>query len=488
MLKIDLSSKRSRLALRFFTYGVMTMSTLALTTVVVFIMLGYRMDRGFVFSQGGLIQLRSFPSSATVTVDGKKQNSRTPSKVDIKSGQHTLGMSLEGYRPWSKTIDISPGQLLWLNYTRLIPKSITTTGLHTFDNLVGTLNSPDHRWLLAQTAADSPNFVLVDFNNEKKPEYTNLQLPDGLLTKKDNKYGKLELLEWDYGSRYVLIQHRNGDVNELIRLDRAKPQESVNITRVFSLNISEAHFSATNPNLVFAKTDEVLRRLDLANTNASAALVTNLKSFVVYGEDTVVFVNEQDKTVDDPTTRQQAVGIYRHGKIAIVRTVPLGPSISVAYNEYDNHSYLALGFSNSAQIDILRDPTANGPKDADVFNYFDLGAPPDLLSFSSNGRMLLANHGKQIITFDVDQNKYYAAKLDASTSPPSLHWLDDFHIWTDAGGKFSVLEFDGQNTTYITNVTPNFAAQISASGRQLFTINKSVDGKFLLQVSNLTTE
>lgn len=490
MFNIDFSSKRSKLALRFFSYGVMTVATVALTTAVVFLMLGYRVDRGFSFLQGGLIQFRSFPSGANVAVDGKKQNFRTPNKMDVKAGKHTIDMSLTGYRQWSKALDLNPGQLAWLNYARLIPNNITTSNARIFDSLTGALGSPDHRWILLQPVPDAPNFVLADLNNEKKPEYTTLQLPDTLLSKKDNKLGTIELVEWDLSSRYVLLKHKNGDIHEFIRLDRVKPQDSINLTRVFSLNILDVHFSGSNPNIVFAKTDDVLRRLDLGNTNVSAALVSSLKQFVVYGEDTVAFVNEQEATVGDPATKQQIVGIYRHGKITPVRTQSLNQPTVIAYNEYDNHGYLALGSSDSTQVSILRDPTVNVPRDGDLFARFELNAALGSLNFSPNGRMLVAQQGNQIATFDIEQSQAYKSKLEVGANVAGqLKWLDDFHVWTDAGGKLTLLEFDGQNAAEITSVSPGFMAQLSANGRTLFSINKSsADNKFLLQMSNLTTD
>jgi hypothetical protein len=80
MFNPDLSSKRAKLALRFFTYGVMTVASAVLTAFLVFVALGYRLDKDFNFSQGGLVQFRSFPNSANVTVDGKVQNFHTPDK------------------------------------------------------------------------------------------------------------------------------------------------------------------------------------------------------------------------------------------------------------------------------------------------------------------------------------------------------------------------------------------------------------------------
>lgn len=484
MVHIDFSSKRAQLALRFFTYGVMTLATIVLTIIVVLVSLGYRLESNFSFSQGGLVQFHSSPNGADVTIDGKKQNFRTPNKANLTAGVHTVRMSLAGYRDWQKTIELAPGELLWLNYTLFIPKMVSTTTIHEFDRVANALPSPDHHWLLLQTGNDQPEFTLVDFSNEKKPVYASVQLPDNLFTKKDNKIGTLTFEEWDLGSRYVLIRHQNGDVHEVIRFDRSKPDESVNLTRVFSLNIIDAHFSASNPNTIFAKTDDVLRRLDLGTTSVSAALVTNLKQFVVYGEDSIAFTNEQEKSTDNPALKQQVLGVYRHGKVSPIRTLPVDQQPRIAYTEYDNHSYLAIGSAADPTVDILRDPSLSGSKDNEVFARLDLGVPVESLSFSNNGRILLAQHGAAFAAYDLEVARSYSAHL---ASDNSLHWLDNFHLWGDSSGRLTVTDFDGQNSNDVTAFDAALSTMPSSDGTLLFSFSKNQNsGKYLLQASKLT--
>ena len=109
MFDIDFSSKRAKIALRFFTYGVMTVATLVISTVLVFFALGYRLDRNFNFTQGGLVQFRSFPESAEVSVNGKKESFKTPGKLNLPAGRHTASLSMQGYHTWSKSFSVDPG-------------------------------------------------------------------------------------------------------------------------------------------------------------------------------------------------------------------------------------------------------------------------------------------------------------------------------------------------------------------------------------------
>ncbi len=491
MIDIDFSSKRAKLAIRFFTYGVMTVASVVLTALLVFVALGYRLDRNFSFSQGGLVQFRSFPQNAEVSLDGKKQGYRTPNKANVQAGQHTVEMTLDGYRPWSKTADLAAGQLLWLNYARFIPNSITTTTIKEYPVVVNSMASPDHHWFLLQMATDSPNFVLVDFSDDKNPKYTPIQLPDGLFTKKDNKFGTFQIMEWDLQSKFVLIKHQNGDATEFARFDRSKPADAINLSRQFSLNILEAHFSGNNANVIFTKTDDVLRRLDVGGPTASGALVTGLRTFTIYGEDTVAFTSVQEQTTGDPTTQQQVIGVYQHGKIVPVRTARVNQQVIFAYNEYDNHDYFAIGASDSSKVDVIRNASVTGAaKEASVFTQFDLGQPLQWLSFSNNGRMLVAQNGKTFATYDIETAKAYNSKLDiAANVDHQLKWLDDYYLWTDAGNTLRIFEFDGTNQSEITTLSAGYGVMLSANGRQLLSIGKNDATKTsLLQASKMTLD
>lgn len=487
---IDLSSKRAKLALRFFTYGVMTVATIVLTVFLVFVALGYRLDKNFTFSQGGLVQFNSTPNNASVTIDGKLQSFRTQDKANLAAGPHSINMSLDGYHTWSKTVDLAPGQLLWLNYARLIPNSITTSTLKSYPSVAATLPSPDRHWLLMQMKSDEPVYTLVDYSDETKPQYTEFTLPDGLFTKKDGKYGTFKLIEWDLQSKFALIEHDNGDVTEFARVDRSKPADAVNLTKLFSLNVKEAHFSGSNANTIFAKTDDVLRKLDVNGPTASAALVTGLQDFTVYGEDTIAFTQLQEKTTGDQSTKQQIIGVFKGGKIMQAREVSASQPLRFAYNEYDNHSYLAVTEADGSTVDVIRDATSTGAsKDTSVYATFNLGSHVDYLTFSSNGRMILAQHGNAFATYDIETAKTYTGTLAfGSDKTPQLKWLDDYYLWSDDGGTLRLFEFDGTNEHDITGVTSGYDVMLSANGKQLLSVSRNATTHDLtLQASKLTT-
>ncbi|HSE61152.1 MAG TPA: PEGA domain-containing protein [Candidatus Saccharimonadales bacterium] len=486
-ISLRLKSKRAQLALRFFTYGVMTLATVVLTTLAIFYAMGFRFNNETnQFDQGGLIQFRSTPPGANVLVDGKQQTIKTPDRLNLAAGTHDVTMRLNGYREWKRTVSLAPGQLLWLNYTRLIPESITTTPLRTFPSVAKVMTSPDHRWMLVQQKQDVPAFTLVDVNDEKNPAYTDFTLPETAIRKADNKYGQFTIVEWDLSSRFILIHHQNGTVNEWLRIERSKPQEAINLSQVFGLDIGEAHFAGSNPNLVYAKTNDVLRRLDLGANSASAALVNGLVTFSVYGDDTISFVAHRQGA---PNEKQEVIGLFRQDKETVIQAYPAGTSLKVAYSEYDHHGYLTI-HKNDGAIQVLRDPGAN-TKDTSQFVSITVSQPLSWLMFSNNGRMVVGGTDTSMTTYDIELDKTFQASLGfmggANLGKPQ--WLDDYSLWTDTGGRLRIFEYDGLNDREITTVGAGYGVNLSQSGKTLFSIGKNaITNTYFLQASKLVLE
>lgn len=485
MFNIDFSSKRAKLALRFFTYGVMTISTVVISTIMIFFALGYRLDKDLNFTQGGLVQFMTFPENAEITVDGRKQSSHTPGKANLFTGQHNAKMSLTGYKDWTKTFDVAAGELLWLNYARLIPNDVKTTNVRDFDGLAYNLTSPDKRWIVLQQDSKMPNFVLADASDDKQLKFSDIQIPDSVITKKDGLYGTFKVVEWDLKSQYILIKHQNADETEFISFDRSKPNEAVNLTRIFGLSISEAHFSGNNSNIIFANTSGVLRRLDVGNKNASGVLVDKLNTFIVYGDDTIAYTSLP--TPEPGAQALQIIGIWKNNKTTIVRTFNADDKVVFNYNEYDDHEYLAVGRQGLNTVNIIRDPAANSESTSAIFAQFDLGMSPKWISSSNNGRMVTAQNNNTFATYDLEESRSYTKTLDLGAEVTNqLQWLDDYYMWADVGGTLRVFEFDGANQNDITQVTTGQNIMLSNNGKSLFSVGlNSATGKQQLQSSDL---
>lgn len=487
MFHLDFSSKRSKLALRFFTYGVMTLATIILTAVAIFYAMGYRFNQNDLsFEQGGLLQMQSTPSGAKVYIDSTLQSSNTPMRANLSAGTHTVELRSNGYVAWQKTFYLAAGQVLWLDYSHLLPTDITTTATDIFASAVDSLASPNHKWSLVQIGTNQPTFKLVNYSDTDKPVVTDFTIPDDQLTKVNDAYGVFTIKEWDLNSRYILVEHTNGDTHELLRLDRENPSNTVNVSRTFSLNISEAHFAGGNANKLYAKTDSVLRSLDIGSNSASAALINNLEKFVVYDDDVVAFVALQD--VDGAgVTKQKVVGIYSDNKEIDIKIYSPETTLNLAYTEYSHHAYLAIN-SGGTGTTILRDPTATNQESSEIAMLNMPSLPVNWMKFNSTGRILAVGNGNEVATYDLDLDMPTSWTIAGAQITKPLQWLDDYYFWVNAGDTLKIFEYDGNNERDITSVIEASSASLSADGKFLFSIGSNTSGGVQLQSSQLINE
>jgi serine/threonine-protein kinase len=63
----------------------------------------------------GIVEVRTIPSGATVHADGKPVQGTTPTNFRLAAGRHTLTISLSGYLPLQKEVDVPPDGLVPVN-------------------------------------------------------------------------------------------------------------------------------------------------------------------------------------------------------------------------------------------------------------------------------------------------------------------------------------------------------------------------------------
>lgn len=479
-------TKRAKQAMRFFTYGVMTISVVLISAVCILLALGYRFDRqNLTFSQGALIQVQDIPNGANVSIDGKDQGYQTPGKSIVAPGKHTVTLTRSGYHTWTKSVQVVAGQLLQLNYARLIPLSISTKTVASFGALTQTLISPDHKWMVAESDASKPEFTVVDLQNPMQPSTSPVTISADQYTLVPNTAPTFTVIEWDLSSRYFLVKYQAGSTLEYLRVDRSAHDPTINITKTYQLAIDEAHFSSNDANVVYVKDGDVLRRLNLGSGSSSDALITGVKSFSVYGANTVAYVAVHLRTPGDTASAYQVAGLYRDQDIP-VHEYPVSSTVIAKYAEYFGHGYMAATDISSKQVDIFRDPLQSGPKTT-LYQTMTLSLPATWLSFSPSGRLINAQTGNTATTYDLEVSTQYSFKLDTDVPvSQQFTWLDDFYLITDTDGLVRIFEFDGTNEHDITKSVSGQASDITSDGTYMFSISKNVtSNKYELQISQL---
>lgn len=85
--------------------------------------LGYKFDRRTLkFTKTGLIALKTQPSGASINLDGKALNLKTPATIaEILPGKYTLRLDLEKHYPWLSEVNVDAGKVTRLEKIILFP-------------------------------------------------------------------------------------------------------------------------------------------------------------------------------------------------------------------------------------------------------------------------------------------------------------------------------------------------------------------------------
>lgn len=471
------SNSKRQIAVRSFTYGVMTAAVIVAALICISIVLGYQFNRSSgKIEQGSLLQFRSFPSDANVVIDEQIQNFTTPGKKNVAAGDHLITMQREGYNDWSKAIHLRPGELMWLNYTRLIPKSVITEEVKEFNSLNSMLASPNKRYIALQQTPASKAFDLYNIEDEKKPKLEDITLAGGVLPE---KIQSSEIVSWNDGSKYFLVAYNKASTPEYVLIDRTDAKKAVNITKKLNIKIDDIKFGEDGGNIFFVRSQGDIRKINLDSGTISEPLVSNVVDFELYKSDTVVF-----SAIDG---EKRVVGLHKNGddKSRIVRTLKnTQPAVEVMSSSYFGDDYIA--FSNGSEVEIIKNPE-NSKK---VYASFVLKAPVQWLQFSSNGRFIVAQHASELATYDLEYNRTQHIALETKQVPTKpIGWLDGYHLWDAYSGRIIMIDFDGTNQQIITDALSGYDTTLSSNGKRLFSISQNkATKKPALQSSRMIIE
>jgi hypothetical protein len=477
-------SKRRQLLQRLTVYSIMTLSIAVLLTVLVFVMLGYQFNKvDGKIEQGGLVQFGSQPAGAAVKIDGSSFGALTPSKTTFASGQHFFSMSLKGYNSWQKSVNIKAGSVVWLNYPRLVPNDLHPSNVADFQSISTSKVSPDKSLIATETTPASPNVQLVDITGDVVKS-SDLTIPSQDYTApKDSAGQSFEITDWDPSSRYLLVKHTYDTSKfEWLIVDTKDISASKNLSVQLDIVATDVKFSNSDSNLVYALSDNDIKKINLADRTVSGPLVQNVADFSLYDRSTITYVSRV--SVD---TKQRTIGYYTDGA-RVSRTlrtysdsgdVPL----HVAFGKYYNEQYTAVAYGDT--VDILKGslPSSDSTDtfSQKVISTMTLPGGTQYLSINTGGRFVTAQHGSSYSIYDLELDKMNTTAL-VSTKIPSheLQWLDGYTLWDDQNGSLRLYEFDGANQHTIMPVVPGFSVAISQNAKYLYGITKDSKGIYHL--------
>lgn len=466
-------SKKARVAFRSFIYGMMTISTIVISALCLLLVLGYRFDRkDLSFEQGGLLQFVTAPEGAQINLDGVKEDFRTPGKTTATAALHSVKLSLSGYKDWQKQVEVKPGTVLWLNYARLIPKKLSTTSVHSFDTVSSALASPNRRYIALQTSSEQPKLVIATVRNYKETEYQEITLPaTSYAAAANGAKHDFKLLEWNAGSRYILVYHAVNDVREYLRIDRERPENVVNISG-FHAGMTDVRFAETDGDTVYALQDGNLRTLDVNSTTARN-IVNNISAYQPGRGGVIAYSAEREGALE--------VVVKRDNDEKVVKTLAAGTSVKIDANNYFGDDYIALSYGNTAEV--FRDPLG----EASLVKRFTIDAPSiEWMNFSENGRLLSTQNQGRMTVYDLELDTVFSYSIEHQqniTRP--FQWLDNYYLWTDVDGSLRIFEYDGTNQSLLATVKDGLTVSLAENGKGIYSFGSQ---KSNLQYTSLVVD
>ena len=483
-------TRRQYLIQRIILSTAAVFALVAIVTVAILSMLGYRLDSdGGRFEQGALLQFDSKPNGASVYVDDALVNGKTATKQTVVAGVHTVVMKKNGYYDWRRSLDAPAGTLTWLDYVRFVPKKLSVEKLSTYQSLVGARTSPDYKWALLQEKSDTATFHLADLRSSDV-KITTLTLPSDSYSEAQTAdvTHSFAIMSWDEGGRYVLLKHTYKDQTEWLVLDSQDQTKVTNITKVFSAGLSDVQFAGTDGKIFYGlTTDGTIRRIDLGAETMSRALVTHVDSFTLFDNKILSYTG-----VDPSDTTKKVAGVYRDGDESshVLRSVTpsdaTATTLKIATASYHNDYYVAI--AEGKQVTILKGsyPSSSAQDTSSLAAYatFDVSGTVSTLTFSPTGDYVMAQSGETFKSYEIEHMRDAAGVIKVVDGNPAstLHWLDAAHLWGDDNGSLLIRDFNNDNTHTIMSVAPGFDATLSQNGRYLYAIGKDAAGYHLQRV------
>lgn len=479
MYNQDPHLRRRQDRLRFFGYGAMTIVTLLLAVLSIYFVLGYRVNTALEVEQGGLLKFDSRPRGAIVTLNGARANP-TRYQVNAAAGQHQVAYSRPGYAPWAKTVTLSAGEVLWLEYARLIPTTIETAPLFNLPAVHQIKTAPNRQRMLVHETADSRNYLLLDASNERQVRQEPLSLPDGLLSVVEaGQPSTIDIIGWSRDSQVVLLKHSFNQASvEYIRLPLDQPQQAENVSRQFSLPLVALQF-ADGSNSVFyglSSQEQSLYRLDRGAPQRPSLVANNVLAYDDLNESAIAYVS--GPRAGSPNRELQVWN--KNGNRQLLGSSTDQTPVQLRYNQYYSHTYLTEVRGSS--LTVTEDPLDD---DSRVMASQSLSFEPSLMSVSPGNRFISLQRDSGVAVYDLE-----LARLNSFAAPGEggrpLQWADDHHLALTSDNKLRLVEFDGTNLQPIAASAAGYDVLIGTEGRVLLSLTRNQDG-FGLQASQLLT-
>jgi len=448
-------------------YGLMSIAAIVITLFLLSVALGYRFNRGSgTLEQNALVQFKTAPAGAMVSIDGKVMGSNTPTKFSVTPKIHHFEISKNGYETWTKDINTQSGTLYWLDYPILIPKNKSTSQVATYQSVYKTLVSPDNRYIIVQKTDKESNFDLLDIKNDDVST-KNLSLPESVLNFSNKDKATYNLHVWDKEGRFVLLSASIDNRIYWISLDTKSPEKSKNITNIVKTDFNDLNFLDSNSNIFYGTTTKgEFKRIDV-NSNVQKLIANYVDSFSIYDSKWVFFRSHLSSNKNGATI----LNIYRDGdesSTQLYKSTTPDEITAISGGNYKGNDYLALLKGNNLEIWNGKFPGYEDKLSEKMLNIDTMNILSNLtkLSFSPKSDYILLQFGSNFGYYYFEHNTKGSFSIPGQVS--DANWFNDDYIWTNNQGNLVIREFDGSNVNTLIPCSSDQAVAYTENGKFVY--------------------
>lgn len=450
---MDIEKQKRRKVLRVVLVdSVMVLAITVLVIILVLVVSGYRVKDGLVLEQAGLLQVISLPDDAQVNLNGEKVG-KTEFNRMLDEGTYNVSLYKDGYESWHKDVKITPGWLMRINYARLLLQNRTEEVIRQFDELDFLAVSADRNNLLYSNGFTTWHQMKI---NNDDVSVINIELANSLNDfVRDGKFvGRVEIVFWSKNNERVIAKVYDDNKIQWIAVNLKKPEDSVNITKKFGLNITKITAQNNSADKLFALINGNLQEIDLKRGELSEIVLADVADYNNSGTD-VIYVSQSDEK------NQRVVGLLKPGETeaAVIYTAEEPEkSVMATVTKYAGKDYSVFMVGDRLYI--------YEGEQAKLVAENDTGIMPGALAVSDNGEFVFSKKDKTVLMIDLELMDYHFYDVNSE----KLYWADDYMLEEVVDGKINVFDFDGANRRVLSAADGNFPAAFSENNKYIYYI------------------
>lgn len=420
------------------------------TVALVFISRGYGYDfqhKRVIYN--GLVVINSFPTGATVMVNGKVAKQKTPFRSSLESRDYDFEVFKAGYRAWRKRLNIPASGVTWAQYILLFPNDLKPQPISAVSGGVTSLFATrDHRHVGFLTAGTDPGLWVLSGDEKTAtkvytPKVVTPELPaetiDQPVYSEDGSHIMFHSTQADKSS-YQVVSVSGG--------------QPVNLTEQFGFNFTNLKFNPTNWRELFWVSPEGLRRLDVEAKTATLLVPGAVAGFT--------FAGDRLFSVTPTALGKSVISLDRSGhRQEVVQSLAESDSYQMLYSNFQGKDYLAVLPSKTGTVTLFSDIFSSNP----VAKVVSKSA--NQISFNDDGRYLAFYTPNEFGSYDIEHD-HLSGQVKLAGNLSYFGWFDNYHLLINSSGKLELTEYDGVNTVVLDEAAaPGSAAFGSADARRM---------------------